>query len=46
LGFQLGDRRLEPLDLRAGLCGKLGVIDGNELARLGELVLLLSKAGG
>jgi hypothetical protein len=45
LGLQFGDRRLEPTDLGARLGRQLGIVNGNELARLRELVLLPLKAG-
>jgi hypothetical protein len=45
LRFQLGDRRLEALDLRARFGRQLRVVNGNEVARLRELALLLPKAG-
>jgi hypothetical protein len=42
----VSDRRFEPLDLGAGFRSQLGVVNGNELTRLRELVLLFSKTGG
>jgi hypothetical protein len=45
LRLQLGDRRFQALDLTGGLGGQLGVVNGNELARIGELVLGLFESG-
>jgi hypothetical protein len=44
--FQLFDRRAKPLDFRFGLGGHLGVVNGNELACLRELVLEFSESVG
>src|SRR5688572_17408123 len=44
--FQRGNRRLETLDFLLRLGGHLGVINGNELPRLRELVLVLPEARG
>ncbi len=41
--FDLLDRAGEAFDLRFGLGGHLGVVNGNELARLHELVLVFPK---
>jgi hypothetical protein len=45
LGLERLDGRLEASDFGARFGGQLGVVNGNELARLRELVLLLSKTG-
>ena len=43
--LEIGDGPLEPLDLVSGLGGHLGVVNENELARFGELVLGLLELG-
>ncbi len=44
-GFHLLDRRFQPFDLGGRLGGHFGFVNGNELARLHELVLFLLQLG-